>query len=129
MQIKESGENYLETILTLEKKNNVVRAIDIAKSLGYSKPSVTRAMSILKKNGYIYQESYGNIFLTKLGRLKANEIYNKHKLITKFLIITLGLDLDTADKDACRIEHIISEEAINKMELYVNKNDIKIEEK
>ncbi len=129
MQIKESGENYLETILTLEKKNNVVRAIDIAKSLGYSKPSVTKAMSILKKNGYIYQESYGNIFLTKLGRLKANEIYNKHKLITKFLIITLDLDFDTANKDACRIEHIISEEAINKMELYVNKHNISIEEK
>lgn len=122
MPLKESGENYLEAILYLEKKNNVVRVIDIADYFGYSRASVSKAMSILKSSGYIQKESYGNIFLTELGRDKANEIYDIHILIKKFLISTLNLDEKTAEKDACKIEHIISKKTISEIKKFITKN-------
>lgn len=115
MKIQESGENYLETILLLEMRNGTVRAVDIANELGYSKPSVTRAMSVLKKAGYVNQESYGTIRLTEAGRKRANEIYNRHVLIKEFLMTVLSLDADTAETDACRIEHIVSERTVERM--------------
>ncbi|WP_330404141.1 metal-dependent transcriptional regulator [Clostridioides difficile] len=92
----ESRENYLETILILEKKNGIVKSIDIAKQLNYSKASVSRAIGILKEYGFIIMEVDGDIVLTEEGRKKAEEIYEKHILITKFLVNTLGVSFDIA---------------------------------
>lgn len=115
MKIQESGENYLETILLLEMRNGTVRAVDIANELGYSKPSVTRAMGVLKKAGLVDQELYGTIQLTEAGRKRANEIYDRHVLIKEFLMTVLSLDARTADTDACRIEHIVSQTTIDRI--------------
>lgn len=118
----ESRENYLETILILEKKNGLVKSVDIAKKLNYSKASVSRAMGILKEHSLIIMEVDGGIILTKEGRKKAEEIYEKHILITKFLVNTLGISFDIAEKDACRIEHIISKETFEGIKKYLDKN-------
>ena len=115
MKIQESGENYLETILLLEMRNGTVRAVDIANELGYSKPSVTRAMGVLKKAGLVDQELYGTIQLTEAGRKRANEIYDRHVLIKEFLMTVLSLDSRTAETDACRIEHIVSQTTIDRI--------------
>lgn len=115
MKIQESGENYLETILLLEMRNGTVRAVDIANELGFSKPSVTRAMGVLKKAGLVDQELYGSIRLTDAGRKRANEIYDRHVLIKEFLMTILSLDAVTAETDACRIEHIVSPLTIERM--------------
>ena len=115
MKIQESGENYLETILLLEMRNGTVRAVDIANELGYSKPSVTRAMGVLKKAGLVDQELYGTIQLIEAGRKRANEIYDRHVLIKEFLMTVLSLDARTAETDACRIEHIVSQTTIDRI--------------
>ena len=115
MKIQESGENYLETILLLEMRNGTVRAVDIANELGYSKPSVTRAMGVLKKAGLVDQELYGTIQLTEAGRKRANEIYDRHVLIKEFLMTVLSLDARTAETDACRIEHNVSQTTIDRI--------------
>ena len=115
LKIQESGENYLETILLLEMRNGTVRAVDIANELGYSKPSVTRAMGVLKKAGLVDQELYGTIQLTEAGRKRANEIYDRHVLIKEFLMTVLSLDARTAETDACRIEHIVSQTTIDRI--------------
>lgn len=119
MKIQESGENYLEAILLLEDEKHRVRAVDIANALGVSKPSVTRAMGVLKKAGYIVQESYGDISLTEEGRRRARDVLNRHRLIQEFLMLSVGVDVETADQDACRIEHVISEETAEGMRRYV----------
>ena len=116
MHLQESGEMYLETIHVLTKKLGVVRSIDICEEMGYSKPSVSRAMSILKEGGYIVVEKGGHIVLTDTGREVAEKIYNRHTLLTKFLT-SIGVDEETAAEDACRLEHHISDvtyEAIKK---------------
>lgn len=118
----ESRENYLETILILEKKNGIVKSIDIAKQLNYSKASVSRAIGILKEYGFIIMEVDGDIVLTEEGRKKAEEIYEKHILITRFLVNTLGVSFDIAEKDACRIEHVISKETFEGIKKYLDKN-------
>lgn len=115
MKLQESGENYLETILILNRKNGFVRSIDIANELNYSKPSISRAMGILKKAGLITIEKNGQIELTEVGHHQATAIYERHCLIKQFLIQTLQLDEQIADKDACRIEHVISMETFEKM--------------
>lgn len=120
MKIQESGENYLETILFLERRNGVVRSIDIATELGFSKPSVSRAMNVLKKAGYIEQEAYGNIQLTDDGRRKASDVYGRHVLITRFLVKVLKLDAGIAEQDACRIEHVISAETLAHMRIFMD---------
>jgi len=117
MKLQESGENYLETILILQNQKGFVRSIDIAKELGYTKASVSRAMSILKKTDYITMEENGQILLTEKGFEKATEIYERHTLISKFLIHTLDIDEQTANIDACRIEHVISINTFNKIKL------------
>jgi DtxR family Mn-dependent transcriptional regulator len=122
MCLYESGENYLETILILEKKNGVVRSIDIATELDYSKASISRAMGILKKANYIIMEKNGDIVLTKKGREKANQIYERHRLITDYLIHALGVEREIATEDACRIEHVISEDSFMKIKEWVEKN-------
>lgn len=117
--MRESGENYLETILMLGKKNGFVRSVDVATELLYAKPSVSRAMAILKKSGFITIEQNGNIILTEMGLKKSNEIYERHRLITKFLMSTLNVSEACADKDACRIEHVISDEVFSKIKEYI----------
>lgn len=110
MKIQESAENYLETILILKNKNGVVRSIDIANELGFSKPSVSVAMKNLRENGYIEVDSSGYITLLDSGRQIAEKIYERHTTLSKWLV-SLGVDAKTAAEDACRIEHIISSES------------------
>ncbi|MDE6475770.1 MAG: metal-dependent transcriptional regulator [Erysipelotrichaceae bacterium] len=112
MAIQESGENYLETILILEKRNGIVRSVDIAKELHFSKPSVSRAMNVLKNDGYIEIEKGGSIHLTAEGRKIAEQIYERHLLLTEYLIY-IGVNEQTAMEDACRMEHIISQETFD----------------
>ncbi len=119
MRAKESREMYLETILRLEKKNGVVRSVDIAKEFNYSKPSISKAMNVLKKSGLITHTPYGDISLTKQGRQKAEQIFKLHRLVKEFLIRSLNLDEKTAEQDACRMEHIISDKAILAIEKYL----------
>ena len=114
MKLLESGEMYLETILILKNKYGYVRSIDIAHEMNYSKPSVSRAMSLLKEDGYIENDPHGMILLTKKGQAIAEKIYDRHKTLTKYLI-SLGVSEDTAQKDACRIEHVISDESFDKI--------------
>lgn len=127
MKIQESGEDYLETILILEKQKGYVRSIDIANELNYSKPSVCRAMGILKEAEYITMDRERQIHLTEEGRAKANEIYNRHKLLTRFFADILGVDQITAEQDACRIEHVISETSFQKINELLKKNGITTE--
>ena len=110
MTLQESGEMYLETILVLSKKNPYVRSIDVVEYMGFSKPSVSRAMGILKKEGLITIDPSGHISLTEKGREIAESMYERHTLISSFLE-SLGVDSEVAVEDACRIEHCISEES------------------
>lgn len=119
MRIQESGENYLETILILKNRNGYVRSIDVANELGFSKASVSRAMSILKEAGLLVMESSGNLILTDAGFRRASAVYERHTLIATFLEETLGVDHETAVQDSCRIEHIISEESFRRIKKYV----------
>ncbi len=114
MKIMESQENYLETILILKKQLGEVRSIDVANHLSYSKPSVSTAMKQLRENGFICVNGSGYISLTKKGLDVANSIYERHSLLTEFLI-ALGVCEETAKEDACKIEHHISEESFQKM--------------
>ena len=108
MHIQESGEMYLETILVLSRQSGHVRAIDVGEHMGYSKPSVSRAMSLLKQGEYITVDVDGAITLTDKGRELAEKIYARHTLLTNFLI-SLGVDPETASEDACKMEHSISD--------------------
>ncbi|MDD5953098.1 MAG: metal-dependent transcriptional regulator [Oscillospiraceae bacterium] len=121
--MQESGENYLETILILHQKQGYVRSVDIANKLGYSKPSISRAMGILKTNGYITVEPSGNILLTDKGMEKASAIYDRHQTITAFLHQVLGLDVAVAEPDACRIEHVVSQETFDHIKNYMQRTE------
>ena len=110
MSIQESGEMYIETIYVLTKSNDKVRSIDVCESMGYSKPSVSRAIGILKRDGYITVDANGYITLTDSGILVAERIYERHTIITQFLE-SLGIPHEIASSDACKMEHIISEES------------------
>ena len=110
MHIQESGEMYLETIYFLSKQSNHVRAIDVGEHMGYSKPSVSRAMSLLKSGSYITVDRDGSIHLTESGREIAEKIYERHTMLTGFLV-SLGVDEKIAAEDACKIEHSISDES------------------
>ena len=112
MQLQESGEMYLETILILSKKSNFVRAIDVGEYMGYSKPSVSRAVGLLKAGGYIQVDENGAITLLPPGQEVAERIYERHRVLTDFFT-RIGVDPDVAEADACRIEHVISEETFN----------------
>lgn len=105
----ESGENYLETILRLKEKKGTVRSIDIAHELNFSKPSVSRAIGILKNDGYITVEPRGELELTSKGLEKAQEVYERHKTLTEFLLKVTGVDRAEAEENACRMEHIVSD--------------------
>ena len=107
MNIRESAENYLETILIIQERNGSVRSIDIANELSFSKPSVSVAMKNLRENGYISVDDNGYITLTESGFEIADRMYERHRIISKYFML-LGVDPVTAVKDACKIEHIIS---------------------
>ena len=116
MTIRESGEMYLETIYILSQKSPTVRGVDVGAYMGYSKPSVSRAIGILKRDGLVSTDEQGSIRLTDAGEAKAKIIYERHKLLSQ-LLMNIGVDEKTATEDACRIEHYISEttfEAIKK---------------
>ncbi|MGJ0848053.1 iron (metal) dependent repressor, DtxR family [Tissierella praeacuta DSM 18095] len=115
----ESGEMYLETILILSKRNGQVRSIDIARELDYSKPSVSRAMGNLKEDGYILVDHNGYIELTDKGRTKAKDIYEKHKVLTTFLTDIIKVTPEIGEEDACRIEHVISDETFIKLKRFL----------
>ena len=120
MIIQESGENYLETILLLQKRKGYVRSIDVAAELNFSKASISRAMSILRRENLILMEADGNIVLTELGMSKAQSVLERHLVITAFLEKILGIPHEIADRDACRIEHIISPETFDSIKEQVN---------
>ena len=112
MKIQESAENYLETILILSQRIGNVRSIDIVNELEFTKPSVSVAMKNLRENGYIRMDRDGYITLTEAGREIAETIYERHTLLSQWLI-RLGVDEKTAAEDACRIEHVISKESFD----------------
>ncbi len=111
MNLHESGQMYLETILVLSKTLPAVRSIDIVEEMGYSKPSVSRAVGLLKNGGFIRVDEDGYITLTEEGREVAETIYERHTILTEALT-RLGVDPDTASEDACKIEHAISDKSI-----------------
>lgn len=110
MSVHESGEMYLEAIWVLSKQNGFVRSIDVSEYLGYSKPSVSRAMGILRSGEYIVVEKDGSITLTDSGRAIAEKIFERHTVLTK-LLVKLGVSVETAAADACKMEHAISDES------------------
>ncbi|MBR7142836.1 MAG: metal-dependent transcriptional regulator [Clostridia bacterium] len=118
MQLQESGQMYLETILILSQRSTSVHAVDISDHMGYSKPSVSRAVGLLRKGGYVTVEEDGRIFLTEDGRAEAQRIYDRHRLITQ-LLVTLGVDEQIASEDACRMEHDISDATFEAIRTYL----------
>lgn len=126
MKIQQSAEDYLETMLILEEKYGYIRSIDIAKHLGVTKPSVSYAVKRLKESGYINMEANGPITLAPPGRRIATRIYERHKALRSFLEL-LGVDPETAEEDACKIEHVISHDTYVAICKHVNQySDIKI---
>ena len=121
MQIKESAENYLETILVLSKKLGVVRSIDVANEMGFTKASISIAMKRLRENEYIVVSQDGNISLTTAGKEIAKKVYERHQIIAKILI-SLGVNEKTAYEDSCRIEHDLSQESFEKIKEFYEKN-------
>ena len=119
MKIQESGENLLEMILMLKKEKGIVRSIDVAHALSVTKPSVSRAMSILRQAGHITMDEEGLMSLTASGREIAERIYERHRLLTEYLT-ALGVSPETAAQDACRMEHVISQESFDKIRAHVS---------
>ena len=111
----ESLEMYLETMYRLENELGKIRCVDIANSLHVSKPSVNKAVNVLKEQGYLTQEVYGNIYLTDEGREIGKKIFSRHQVIMRYLVEVLDIDPEIAEEDACKMEHILSEETFNKM--------------
>ena len=118
MALQESGEMYLEAIYVLSEKKSAVRSIDVAEHLGYSKPSVSRAVGILKREEYITVGADGHIFLTEKGKDVAMKLFERHTMLSS-LLISLGVDEKTATEDACRIEHVISAESFEAIKKYI----------
>ncbi len=109
MHLQESGEMYLETIYVLSQSNANVRSIDVAEHMGYSKPSVSRAMGLLKQGGYVVTDDEGFLHLTEEGQAVARKIFERHTVLTR-LLVSMGVNEATAAEDACKIEHVISDE-------------------
>ena len=119
MALQESGEMYLETILILSQKLGQVRSVDISEHMGYSKPSVSRAVGLLKNGGYITVDPSGHITLTDTGNAVAEKIYERHTVLTNCLI-KLGVDPAVAAEDACKLEHAISDESLQAIKNFIN---------
>lgn len=118
-KMKESAENYLETILLLQRENGSVRAIDVARALGYSKPSVSRAMGILKEEGMLETEETGSLVLTKEGLKKAKALLERHETITRFLMMTADVEQEIAEQDACKMEHFLNEKTFKGIKKFI----------
>ena len=118
MHLQESGEMYLETIYILSQKSSSVRSVDVGEYMGFSKPSVSRAVGILKKGGYVTADPDGLLSLTDTGLTVARKIYERHTMLTDFLI-RLGVSRETAAEDACKMEHDISDETFEAMKRHV----------
>ena len=120
-QLHKSGEDYLEAILFIEEQKGRVKSVDIANYLGVSKPSVNKALTILQEMGYVSKPSYGEVTITEEGRKRAKIVAVKHVALTRLLTDVLGVSADTAEKDACKIEHDISEETTQKLIKFLDK--------
>ena len=120
MQLQESGEMYLETILILSEKLANVRSIDVVEYMNFSKPSVSRAVGLLKNGGFINVDASGFITLTELGQEMACKIYERHKVLTE-LLMRIGVDPETASNDACRIEHVISDASFKAIKDHISR--------
>ena len=118
MHLQESGEMYLETIYVLSQSSNHVRSIDVAEHMGYSKPSVSRAMGLLKQGGYVIVDEDGFLVLTDEGRNMAQKIFDRHTVLSK-LLVSMGVCEKTAAEDACKIEHVISDETFYAIKNYL----------
>ncbi len=122
MKMYESGEDYLEAILRLQLENGFVRSVDVANKLAVSRPSVSRAMGVLEKDGYIEFGMGNMIKLTQKGQEKAEDVYGRHKLLTKFLIKITGLPEDQCEENACRVEHQIDKDVVEGIKKWVDNN-------
>lgn len=120
MKIYASGEDYLEAVLVLQKKKVMVRSVDLARHMGFSKPSISHAVGVLKNGGFLTVDEDGYFHLTEDGREVAEKIYERHQFFTEQLV-AVGVDRESAERDACRIEHAISEEAFQKLKASVEK--------
>ena len=118
MHLQESGEMYLETIYVLSKEHDSVRSVDVAEHMGYSKPSVSRAVGLLKKGGYLTMAEDGYLTLTDEGKATAKKIFERHTVLSKFLAL-VGVSDEVAAKDACKIEHVVSDETIAAIKKYI----------
>ena len=114
MKIHASGEDYLEAILILQKKSGMVRSVDLARHMGFSKPSISHAVGVLKDGGFVTVDGEGYLHLTETGREVAVKIYERHCVLTSGLI-NLGVDPEQAEQDACRMEHVVSDESFQKL--------------
>jgi len=121
MLLMESGEMYLEALYVLSLENELVRAIDVGEYLGYSKPSVSRAVSLLKSEGFIRRDDRGFLYLTEAGEIIGKSVYERHIVLTD-LFMMMGIDEDTANKDACRVEHYICDKTFEAVKAYVKKH-------
>ncbi|MBR0417355.1 MAG: metal-dependent transcriptional regulator [Firmicutes bacterium] len=121
MAMQESGEMYLETIYVLSQKQATVRSVDVAEEMGYSKPSVSRGLGLLKERGLAETDPAGNISLTKEGKKLAKSIYERHTVLTE-LLMRIGVDEKTATEDACRVEHYISEKTFKAIKKHVKEH-------
>lgn len=119
MRLQESGEMYLETIFILSKEKNYVRSIDVCEYMGYSKPSISRAVSVLRNNGYVDMDDRGYLSLTDSGRSIAEKIYERHQVLSRVLQ-DLGVDEKSAVEDACRIEHVISDTSFAAIKAHID---------
>lgn len=120
MALQESGEMYLETIYVLSKEKLIVRGIDISEYMGYTKPSVSRGIGLLRKEGLIDKDEYGGVILTKEGEKIAKRIYERHTVLSE-LFKNIGVDEKTATEDACRVEHYISDTTFNAIKEHMKK--------
>lgn len=120
MKIYASGEDYLEAVLGLQKEKGMVRSVDLARHMGFSKPSISHAVGVLKNGGFLTVDEDGYLHLTEDGREVAEKIYERHQFFTEQLV-AVGVDRETAERDACRIEHAISEETFQKLKASVEK--------
>lgn len=122
MSLGKSGEDYLEAVLMLQKEKGMVRSIDLARHMGYSKPSISHAVGVLRSGGFLTMDADGFLHLTDVGREVAEKIYERHQFFTEQLVAA-GVDQETAEQDACRIEHAISDTSFQKLKEKVQRTD------
>ena len=120
MELHRAGEDYLKAILILQKQNHAVRSLDVTEMLSVTKPSVSRAMKLLREGGFLTMDADKRISLTEAGREAAEQVFEKHRVLTECLV-TMGVDPGIAEKDACRMEHLISPETLEQMKIYVGR--------